>query len=158
MKPQKAFTLLHLLAALAVVCILMLIALPTYVEKLVTEQVAEGLPLANIPKPAVAHAWGTREPMPASNAAAGVPEPGKIANRVVSSVTVEDGAIHLLFGNQAHKSIRGRTLTVRPAGVDELRIVPVVWVCGHARPPAPKVAFGTNRTDVPVGLLPPRCR
>jgi type IV pilus assembly protein PilA len=155
---QVAFTLLQLLAALAVACILMLIAVPTYLDKLVRDQVLEALPLARLPRPAVARAWETRGPMPADNAAARVPEPARIANRVVRSVTVEDGAVHLLFGNEAHPSLRGRTLTLRPAGVEALRIVPVVWVCGYAQAPAPKVAFGINRTDVPAGLLPARCR
>ncbi|TWO67003.1 prepilin-type N-terminal cleavage/methylation domain-containing protein [Caenimonas sedimenti] len=158
MNACRGFSLLELLAALAVMCILLLIALPSYTDRIVREQVVEALPLANLAKPAVEAAWRNGEPLPADNAAAGLPAGDKIVNAVVTSVTLQDGAVHIVFGHRAHPSLRGRTLTLRPAGVEDARVVPVVWLCGRAAPPPPMAAHGTDRTDVPAGLLPLRCR
>ena len=152
------FTLIELMVAIAVVAILMLIALPSYLDRLARNQVAEALPLANLAKPAVQAAWAASQPLPADNAAAGLPAPEKIVNEMVSSVALENGAIHITFGNRANGSLRGRVISVRPAVVDDTPIVPMVWLCGHAPPPAPMTAKGTDRTSVPPGFLPMRCR
>lgn len=152
------FTLLELLVTIAVLAILMLIALPSYLDRLARDQVAEALPLANVLKPVVEAAWAARQPLPADNAAAGAPPPGKIVNEMVSSVTLENGAIHIAFGNRANRALRGHVLTIRPAVVEGMPAVPIAWLCGLAPPPTPMAARGTDRTDVPVGFLPVRCR
>lgn len=147
-----------MLAVLAVAAILLMIALPGLLERNVREQVAEALPLADLAKTASETAWRNGQPMPADNAAAGLPPPDRIVNQRVQSVTVENGAIHIAFGNQAHRSLRDKVLTLRPAGVPDARVVPVAWVCGAAPVPQPMVVQGENRTSVPPALLPLRCR
>ena len=154
----RGFTLMELMVALAVLAILLTIALPSYMDRLVSEQVAEALPLADLAKPAVEAAWRAGEALPADNAAAGLPPAEKIVNQWVSSVIVSNGAIHIAFGNRANKTLRGQVLTVRPAGVPDARVVPVVWLCGRMGPPEKMQAQGDNRTSVPAGLLPRKCR
>ncbi len=154
----RGFTLLELMIVLSVIAILALVALPTFTDKLVRDQVAEALPLASIAKPAIETAWRQGQPLPADNAAAALPVPEKIVNNVVGSVTVQDGAIHIRFGNRAHKALKGKTLSLRPAVVDDAPVVPVTWLCGRAPPPDKMTARGTDRTDVPAGFLPLRCR
>lgn len=157
-RKPRGFSLLEMLVVLSVIAILALIALPTFTDKLVRDQVAEALPLAAIAKPATESAWRAGKPLPADNAAADLPVPEKIVNNVVSSVTVQEGAIHIRFGNRAHSALKGKTLSLRPAVVDDAPIVPVTWLCGLARPPGNMTAKGDNRTDIPAGLLPLRCR
>jgi type IV pilus assembly protein PilA len=152
------FTLVELMVAIAVAAILMLIAMPSYFDRIARQQVGEALPLANLAKPAVQAAWTASQPLPADNAAASLPPPEKIVNEVVSSVALDHGAIHITFGNRASSALRGHVISVRPAVVDDSPIVPMVWLCGHAPPPPPMTAKGTDRTDVPSGFLPPRCR
>ena len=152
------FTLIELMVTLSVVTILMLIALPSFIDKTVRDQVAEALPLGELAKPAVQAAWSAATPIPADNAAAGLPPPEKIVNERVQSVTLENGAIHIAFGNRAHTALRGKVLTLRPAGVDDARVVPLAWLCGHAPAPDKMVALGQDRTTVPPGMLPVRCR
>jgi type IV pilus assembly protein PilA len=155
---NRGFTLLELMVTIAVMAILMMIALPSYLDKLVRDQVAEALPLGDLAKPAVQAAWAAKQPLPADNTAAGLPEPEKIVNQVVKSVTLDNGAIHIAFGNKAHNALKGRTLTLRPAVVEDAPVVPITWLCGYAGAPEKMTAKGTNKTDVPAGLLPLRCR
>ncbi|MGV3571753.1 MAG: pilin [Ramlibacter sp.] len=154
----RAFTLLEMMAVLAVIAILALVALPSYMDRIVREQVAESLPLADLAKPALQAAWRAGAPLPADNTAAGLPAPEKIVGNFVASVRVEQGAIHIAFGNKAHGALKSKLLTVRPAGVEDARIVPLAWLCGPAQPPAPMVAQGQDRTSVAPALLPLRCR
>ena len=146
------------MVVIAVLAILALIALPTYIDKLAREQIAEALPLADIAKQPVAAAWSQNQPLPADNAAAGLPAPEKIVNTLVSSVTVQDGAIHIRFGNSANRALKGKTLSLRPAVVEDARVVPVAWICAKAPVPGKMTVMGADRTDIPVGLLPLRCR
>jgi type IV pilus assembly protein PilA len=154
----RGFTLVELMVVIAVMAILALIALPTFTDKLVRDQIAEALPLADIAKPVISSAWRAGQPLPADNAAAGLPAAEKIVNTLVSAVTVQDGAIHIRFGNAAHGALRGKTLSLRPAIVEDTPVVPVAWICGQAAVPANMAAKGANHTDVPKGLLPLRCR
>ena len=156
--PPRGFTLIELMVAMAVLVILLLAALPGYSDKLVREQVVEALPLADLAKLPIELAWRLGQPLPADNTAAGLPAADRIVNQRVNAVTVEHGAIHIQFGNQAHKLLQGKVLTVRPAGVDDARIVPVTWLCGPAPVPEKMAVQGENRTSVPVGMLPRRCR
>jgi type IV pilus assembly protein PilA len=96
--------------------------------------------------------------MPVDNAAAGLPPPTSIVSNVVSSVAVESGAIQVTFGNRANAALRGKILSFRPGVVEAAPIVPITWVCGHAAPPAPMIARGLDKTDVPDRYLPISCR
>lgn len=146
------------MAVIAIIAILALIALPSYLDRLVREQVAEALPLADIAKPAVQAAWASGDPLPANNLVAELPEPDKIVNGVVRSVTVQDGAIHIRFGNKANRALYNRTLSLRPAVVEDAPVVPITWLCGRAAAPDKMKAQGVDKTDIPAGLLPVRCR
>lgn len=155
---KRGFTLLELMVVVSIIAILALMTLPTYIDKMVRDQVAEALPLADVAKPVVELAWRSGAPLPADNAAADLPAPDKIVSTLVKSVAVEQGAIHITFGNKAHKTINGKVLTLRPAGVEDARIVPLAWLCGAASAPDKMTAKGEDRTNVPRALLPVRCR
>ena len=71
---------------------------------------------------------------------------------------VQDGAIHITFGNRANNSIKGKILSLRPAVVSDAPIVPVAWVCGNATAPEKMTVKGVNRTDIPFTYLPFKCR
>ena len=87
-----------------------------------------------------------------------MPVPDKIVNNHVSAVTVREGSIDLTFGNRASRSIAGKTLSLRPAIVEDAAIVPMAWVCGFAEAPTPMTIKGKNRTDVDPLYLPMACR
>ena len=155
---RRGFTLVELMVVIAVIAILALIALPTYTDKIIRDQVAEAMPLAEIVKQPINADWSRGQPLPADNAAAGLPVADKIVNTLVTSVAVQDGAIHIVFGNRAHGLLKGKTLTLRPAVVEDAPVVPIAWICGKASVPPKMTVRGADRTDIPVGFLPLRCR
>jgi len=155
---QRGFTLIELMAVVAVIAILATIALPSMQDRIVRAQIVESVPIADIAKPGIGAIWQATKTLPSDNAALGLPQADKIVGNMVRSVTVEDGAIHIVFGNKANGALQGKTLSLRPAVVDDAPIVPVAWLCGHSKAPDKMVARGTDKTDVPERYLPLNCR
>ncbi|HZT63438.1 MAG TPA: pilin [Burkholderiales bacterium] len=155
---HRGFTLLELMVVVGIIAILALLAIPTYQDKFIRDQIAEALPLADIAKAPVALSWAMLQNFPADNAAAGLPVADKIVNNYISSVAIQGGAINITFGNHANRAVLGRILTLRPAVVTDAPIVPVTWVCGYATAPDKMTIRGENKTNIPPGWLPIRCR
>ncbi|WP_278044414.1 pilin [Rivibacter subsaxonicus] len=146
------------MVVVAAIAILALFAVPSFQDRIVRAQIVEAMPLADIAKRPVAAAWAASAPLPADNAEAGLPPPEKIVSNYVRAVTVENGAIHVAFGNQANGALKGRVLSLRPAVVEDAQVVPVSWLCGHAPVPEKMTARGADRTDIPPNFLPLNCR
>ena len=155
---DTGFTMIEMMMVVAVIAILAVIALPGIQDRLVRQQIVEAMQLADIAKAPIAASWAFSRTFPADNEAAGLPVPAKIVSNYVSSLVVEAGAIHVTFGNRAQGAISGKTLTLRPAVVEDAAIVPVAWVCGHAAAVDKMTAKGTDRTNVAVNYLPLNCR
>jgi type IV pilus assembly protein PilA len=155
---EHGFTWIELLLVLAVAAILALMSIPAMHEGAVRKQVKEGMALADVAKPAVQAAWGLTGEMPADNKAAGLPEPEKIIGSQVKSVSVQDGAITLVFGNNASKVLHGRRLTLRPAVVPDEPLVPIAWLCHAATVPKGMEVKGRDQTDLSSDSLPVECR
>jgi type IV pilus assembly protein PilA len=143
---------------LAIIAILATLAVPSFQDRMIREQIAAAVPLADIAKAPIAQSWATVQALPADNAAAGLPPAEKVVNNYISAVSVHDGAIDITFGNSVNGLIKGKILTLRPAVVADAPIVPVAWVCGNAEGPGQMTVKGDNRTDVPANYLPVNCR
>jgi type IV pilus assembly protein PilA len=154
----RGFTLIELMVVVAIIAILALMAVPSYRDKHIREQVIEAMRLTDIAKGPIAAAWATTKTFPDDNAAAGLPVADKVVSNYVKSLTVEAGAIHVVFGNQANGALRGMTLSLRPAVVEDAPIVPVAWVCGFAAAPEKMTVMAPNKTDLPKVWLPVNCR
>jgi len=155
---HRGFTLVEMMAVIAVIAILSMLAIPSFQGRIIRQQIEAALPLADIAKKPIAASWAAMQAFPPDNAAAGLPPSEKIVNNTVSALSVQDGAIHIIFGNRAHKVISGKTLTLRPAVVDDAPVVPVTWVCGNAEGPGKMTIKGGNQTNVPNTYLPFECR
>jgi type IV pilus assembly protein PilA len=155
---NHGFTMMELMAVVAIVAILAMLAMPSYLDRIVRDQIKEALPLADIARQPIAASWALMQVFPADNAVAGLPPAEKIVANYVSALAVEDGAIHITFGNRVNRTIAGKILTLRPAVVADAPVVPVAWVCGYAEAPEKMTITGKNLTNIPQPLLPIECR
>jgi len=155
---ERGFTWIELVMVLAVVGVLALMAIPLMSEGAIRKQVKEGLELAAVGKQGVQAFYALAGEFPPDNKAAGLPEPEKIVGTMVSAVQVEGGAVTLTFGNNAHKLLWGRKLTLRPAIVPDQPIVPIAWLCHKANVPQGMVVHGQDRSDLSNDMLPVECR
>lgn len=144
--------------AVAVVAILATIALPGLYDSRVRDQVVEAAPLIDLAKKRVNAVWTGGGTLPADNTEAGLPPPSKMVGNTVKSVTVRNGVVDVVFGNNASAAITDKVLTLRPAVVDDAPMVPVAWVCGRAAAPPGMSVRGDDRTSLPSTALPVNCR
>lgn len=122
---NQGFTLIEMMVVVAVIAILAMIAMPSYQGKLIRDQIVEGSALANIARAPIAATWAATKTLPVDNASIGLPAPDKMVSNLVRSVMVQDGAIHITYGNRANDKLKDKTLTLRPAAVEEAQIVPI---------------------------------
>ena len=155
---RRGFTMIEMLVVMGIIAILALLAAPSFQDQIVKDQIKTGLPLADIAKNPVAAAWTALQAFPPDNASIGLPPADRIVNNHISSVQIQDGAIHVTFGNRVNSNIKGKILTIRPAIVEDAPVVPVTWVCGNAEPPDKMTVKGVNRTNIPANFLPLNCR
>ena len=158
MKRYNGFTVVEMMVVIAIIAILALIALPSGLERIVREQVVAAIPLADTAKEPIAAAWKESKTLAASNTEIGLPVPQKVVSNFVSSLEVQNGAIHMTFGNKAHPKLMGKVLSFRPGVIEESQVVPIAWVCGNAAAPDQMVVKGENRTNVPAQFLPRLCK
>lgn len=159
-KPIKlsGFSVIEMMVVMAILVILAMIAVPSSLGRILKEQVAATVPWADAAKEPIASNWKNNKIMPADNAAAGLPSADKMVSNFVTSLVVENGAIHMTLGNKAHPKLQGKVLSIRPAVIEESTIVPVAWICGHAKAPTPMAVKGQDKTTIPDEYLPQSCR
>ncbi len=157
-KRHAGFTMIEMMVVVVIIAILALMAVPSFQDQIIRDQINKALPLADLAKMPNAVSWAALQTFPPDNAGAGLPPADKIVNDAISSVAVQDGAIHVTFGNRANGVITGKILTLRAAVVEDTPIVPVTWVCGYAEAPDKMTLHGQNQTNIPAAFLPFACR
>lgn len=150
--------MIEMMMVVAVLAILALMAVPSYQGKVVRDQIVEGSTLTALAKGPIAAQWTASKTLPVDNASIALPAADKIVNNLVRAVTVQDGAIHITYGNRANGHLKDKILTLRPAVVEDAQIVPVTWVCGFASGPDKTTTMGENKTNISKEYLPINCR
>jgi type IV pilus assembly protein PilA len=160
----RAFTLIEVMVVVAIIAVLALMAVPNFSDRIVRAQIVEAAILADIAKDPVMAYWRTSavppntvRHMPPDNSAAALPNADKIVSKYISSVTVENGSLHLQFGNSAHSAIKGKILTLRPAVVEDAPIVPASWICSAGKVPNNMTLKGNDKTNIEKRYLPRNC-
>ena len=155
---RGGFTLIELVIVVSIIALLAMFSIPIYLQRNIQQQVKDGIAFADFVKKSVDAAYLLTRALPADNAAAGVPAPEKIIGSLVSSVTVTNGVVTIVYGNLAVKNLAGKHVTLQPGYVPDAPQVPLSWVCGRARTPAGLTMAGSNGTDIPNDWLPVACR
>ena len=115
-KNGKGFTLIELMITVAIVGILAAVALPAYQDYVARSQVSEGLTLVSGAKPVIAEYYSNHGSYPS---ATDIGFNGYVGSYVGSTTIGADGAIVATFSNDAHRQLRGQTVTLTPDEVEE---------------------------------------
>jgi len=128
----RGFTLIELVATLAVTALVAAVGLSAYHTHVVRDQVAATLVRSEALQARIAESFRRFGVPPRDAAEAGVAaDAGRSLGGYVASVGITDGRIDIHYADTADTAIAGRTLSLTPfetVGRD------VVWVCGNALP------------------------
>jgi type IV pilus assembly protein PilA len=162
---SRGFTLVELVATVAVTALVAAVGLSAYRTYVVRDQVAATLVFSEALQARVAESFRRFGVPPRDATEAGMPpDAGRSLGAHVASVAIADGRIDIRFSDAADSALAGRTLSLTPfetVGSD------VVWVCGNALPGAGLqplgFAGGAHRalqtiTTIEARYLPPSCR
>ena len=156
-RTRRGFTLIELMIVVAIIGILASIAIPAYQDYTIRAQVVEAFSITGELKASIKDFYKDRGRFPANNTEAGVPEPEYLIGLYVTSVTVRDGAMDVVFGNRVNAMLADQTLTLRPIVVTgtgqplrvDLRLCRAArWHGGRDR------QFDNHRQPVPAIRLP----
>ncbi len=156
-KLALGFTLLEMMAVLAIMAILMFMSLPSFEYKNTRLQVNESIELIKPFKESLALFYLAEHKFPRTNSEAGIPKAEFLIGNYVQSIVLENGAFHITFGNKVHVNLKNKILTIRPMVVKDSPESPISWVCGYNAVPTGMIAVGVNKTDVAHLNLPMNC-
>lgn len=127
MRDQKGFTLIELMFVIAIIGILAAIAVPNFSAYRDRAYRAEGYALADELRKEVCRYYDTLGVLPADNEMLGLPEPGAIRGKYVSSLTVHQGAIEIRFDPQRCGPGAGKWLRLVPKINQSYPTGPLLW-------------------------------
>ncbi len=129
MNRSKGFTLIELMAVVAILSILLVVAIATYQDYLIRSKVTEGLAFAAEARTSVSDYYYNLRDWPADNSAAGLPSPSNysryefIEQLRISSLP-RPGTISVVF-DLPGTSADGRELQLIPSTLTEI----IAWTC-----------------------------
>ena len=127
LKNSRGLTLIELMITVAIVGILAALALPAYQDYVARSQVSEGLVLASGAKPVIAEYYSNHGSYPT---ATDIGFNGYTGSYVDSTTIGTNGTIIATFSNDAHRQLRGQTVTLTPE--EDTNTGNLKWSCGSS--------------------------
>lgn len=160
-RQHGGFTLIEMMVVVALIAVLASVGIPRMSSYIKRAEISEAYALSVVARQQVAGYYARRGRFPNNNAEAGLPTPELLPGKFVSTIDVEQGAVHLRFGTSYQsedETKKGDTLSYRPGVHDHYPPgEQIVWTCGYALPVAGLTLFGTNRTNLPVEYISGEC-
>jgi Tfp pilus assembly major pilin PilA len=148
-----------LIITIAMIGILAAIAIPAYQDYVVRSQVTEGLSLAETFKSAVESSGAETVDDVAALSTESLPVPTELPTATyVESITVQSGAVVVVYGRSAHQALVGQQLVITPAIHEDGGLQ---WICGPASTPpgaTPVIDGYEQYTSIDPKYLPAACR
>jgi type IV pilus assembly protein PilA len=162
---RGGFTVIELVATLAVTALLVAVGVSAYRTHVVRDQVAATVVRSEVLQARVAEAFRRLGMPPRDTAEAGIsPEAPAMLGGHIEALTVIDGRIEVTFGSGADPAISGERLSLTPFETVSREIV---WVCGNKVPDLGLEPLGFSGgarqavqvlTTVDARYLPSSCR
>ncbi len=154
---HSGFTLLEMMIVISIMAMMATFALPSYQERIIKTQIAEGLAMIETIQLAQTEFYRRYGRLAKDNQELGLPSADKFVGNYVAQVQVDAAAIHITLGQRVNKNIKDKIVTIRPAIVNDAPIVPISWVCAKARVPKGMAIQGIDLTNVSDYHLPLEC-
>lgn len=149
------FTLIELMLVITIIGILAAVAFPAFNVYTQRAEVAEALVLSVGAKKAVQDYYAFHGRLPRDNRQAGLPVASSLQGSYVSSLAIEQGAVHVRFGNRSEKAIQDAVLSLLPV-INPARPQRITaWACGYQ---VRGQGMGPNHTSIAERYLPASCR
>lgn len=157
MNKQQGFTFIELMLVAGIIGILIAIAIPAYIDYQLRAKVVDAYSLSTTARHKVADFYRYTGAFPVNNRAAGLPPPDKVSSKYIQRLTIDHGAIHVLFSD-ADKKLSGKYLTLRPTVVIDSPTTPIHFSCGYATADETQAIIGENKTNLDKKWLAASCR
>ncbi len=109
---QQGYTLIELMIVTGIIGILGSIAIPAYQDYTIRAQVAEGISLSSGTRAALLDYYMQTGDWPINNIKAGIANQADITGKYVNRMLVRNNVIEVQYGNDAHKNIKGKIVTL----------------------------------------------
>lgn len=154
---NHGFTLIELMVTIAIIGILATITVPSLFISHQRSDVAKAVRKAETIREDITAYYDNNLSFPSNNDEAGLPEPELLIGNRVTSMEIEDGAIHITLGNKVSKRLQGKVISLRPAIVTGSPQSPISWLCGYESAVTRMEAVGENKTDLDDSIVPASC-